>query len=287
MRNLDIATLRSLQAVAEYGSVTRAADALNMSQSALSMQMRRLEEQFGRPMLEKAGRGVTLSAFSVDLLAESRRLVSLNDAILARFTRAKPKGRLRVGLTRDWLYTKVALAARAFREDHPDTDLIINDALTRDLRTQIKNGDHDIILTTEFDAPPGAINLAKAELAWFGAIGGNAWQQRPLPIANSPHCAYYPVAMQALKDSGIDWTQLCTDIGNDTWRINAVADLGITILLREISQPGMERIDHGGSLPLLPQTWLNAYVADGPARQDATDFMTYLRRAVSDVAIAA
>ncbi|MGV3694341.1 MAG: helix-turn-helix domain-containing protein, partial [Paracoccus marcusii] len=56
MRNLDIATLRSLQAVAEYGAVTRAAEALNMTQSALSMQMKRLEEVFGRPMLAKAGR---------------------------------------------------------------------------------------------------------------------------------------------------------------------------------------------------------------------------------------
>ena len=63
MRNLDVATLRSLLAVAEYGAVTRAAEALNMTQSAISMQMKRLEEVFGRPVLVKQGRGVVLSDF--------------------------------------------------------------------------------------------------------------------------------------------------------------------------------------------------------------------------------
>ncbi|WP_410217638.1 LysR family transcriptional regulator, partial [Paracoccus sp. (in: a-proteobacteria)] len=174
MRNLDIATLRSLQAVAEYGAVTRAAESLNMTQSALSMQMKRLEDLFGRPMLEKAGRGVVLSEFAQDVLGESRKLVAQNDAILARFTGERPQMRLRIGLTSDWLFTKVAEAVRVFRLDHPRTEMIINDGRSKDLRAQMKQGEHDVILTTEFDAPPGAIHLAKVDLAWFGAIGGEA-----------------------------------------------------------------------------------------------------------------
>lgn len=213
MRNLDIGTLRSLQAVAEYGAVTRAAEALNMTQSALSMQMKRLEELFGRPMLQKAGRGVVLSDFAQDLLGESRKLVALNDAILSRFTGARPETRLRVGLTSDWLFTKVAQAVRAFRLDHPAVELVMNDARSKDLRAQMARGEHDVILTTEFDAPPAAMHLAKVDLAWFGATGGRAWQQRPLPIANSPHCAYYPVGMAALEMAGIEWLQVVSDGG--------------------------------------------------------------------------
>ncbi|MFN3277227.1 LysR family transcriptional regulator [Paracoccus hibiscisoli] len=287
MRNLDIGTLRSLQAVAEYGAVTRAAEALNMTQSALSMQMRRLEDLFGRPMLDKAGRGVVLSDFAQDLLGESRKMVALNDAILSRFTGARPDMRLRVGLTSDWLFTKVAQTVRAFRRDHPQVELVINDARSKDLRAQMKRGEHDVILTTEFDAPPGAIHLAKVDLAWFGATGGQAWSERPLPIANSPHCAYYPVGMAALDQAGIEWVQVVGEGGSDTWRVLAAADLGVTLLPRGIQQPGLEVLDHGGALPPLPPTWLNVYVAEGPARQVAADFAGYLRQVVCEVAAAA
>ena len=287
IRNLDIATLRSLQAVAEYGGVTRAAEALNMTQSALSMQMRRLEDLFGRPMLERAGRGVNLTDFAQDLIGESRKLVALNDSILSRFTGAVPEIRLRVGLTSDWLFDRVAQAVRAFRSGHPTVELIINDARSKDLRVQMRRGEHDVILTTEFDAPPGAIHLAKVDLAWFGAVGGHAWRERPLPIANSPHCAYYPVGMAALEDAGIAWTQVVGEGGSDTWRVLAAADLGVTLLPRGIFTPGLEVVEHGGALPPLPPTWLNVYVADGPARAVAADFTGYLRRAVCDVAAAA
>ncbi|SEO06182.1 DNA-binding transcriptional regulator, LysR family [Paracoccus alcaliphilus] len=287
MRNLDIATIRSLQAVAEYGSVTRAAEALNMTQSALSMQMKRLEELFGEAMLIKQGRGVIVSDFATEMLIEGRKLVALNDAILARFTDARPEGRLRVGLTSDWLFAKVAQAVRDFRQNNPRVALIINDARSKDLREQMKRGEHDVILTTEFEAPPGAIHLAKVDLAWFGAIGGQAWTQRPLPIANSPHCAYYSIGMAALDRAGIEWAQGVAEGGSDTWKVSAAADLGITILPRGISQSGLAPVDHGGALPPLPPTWLNVYVADGPARREAADFAGYLRRAVCEVAAAA
>ena len=115
MRNLDIGTLRSLQAVAEYGAVTRAAEALNMTQSALSMQIKRLDDLFGEAMLQKQGRGIVLTDFATELLIEARKLVALNDAIVSRFTGERPEARLRVGLTSDWLFTKVAQAVRAFR----------------------------------------------------------------------------------------------------------------------------------------------------------------------------
>ncbi|MDP5306047.1 LysR family transcriptional regulator [Paracoccus spongiarum] len=287
MRNLDIATLRSLQAVAEYGAVTRAADALNMTQSALSMQIKRLEELFGSPILLKQGRGVVLSDFATELVLEGRKLVALNDAILARFAGQRPEGRLRVGLTSDWLFARVAQAVRAFREDNPRVELIVNDGRSRDLRQQMRQGEHDVILTTEFEAPLGAIHLAKVDLGWFGAISGDSWRQRPLPIANSPHCAYYPVGLQALERAGIEWVQTISDGGTDTWRVLAAADLGVTLLPRGICQPGLELVDHGGALPPLPATWLNAYVADGPARSLAAEFTGHLRRAVCEVAAAA
>ena len=125
----------------------------------------------------------------------------------------------------------------------------------------------------------------KKRLEKFNQIlGGNAWTQRPLPLANSPHCAYYPVGLTALDRAGIEWVQAVANGGSNTWRVSAAADLGITILPRGIAQAGLEPVEHGGALPPLPPTWLNVYVADGPARREAAEFAGYLRRAVCEVA---
>ncbi|MDO5632862.1 MAG: LysR family transcriptional regulator [Paracoccus sp. (in: a-proteobacteria)] len=282
MRNLDIATLRSLQAVAECGTVTRAAEALNMTQSALSMQMRRLDETFGRPMLEKQGRGVVLTEFAQALLGESRRLVAMNDAIIARFTGRRPKGRLRLGFSSDWLHLHVPRGVRSFRQAHPDVDLRMNDSMTRDLLAEFQRGDHDLIVTTEFDCPPGAHHLCKVDLEWFGAVGGQAWRQRPLPMANTQSCAYIPVACAALDQAGIEWVSVNMAGGNDTNRVLTLADLGVNVHPRALSIPGLEVIDHGGALPPLPPTWINIYVTDGPACALATDFATHLRHAIME-----
>lgn len=285
MRNLDIATLRSLQAVAEYGAVTRAAEALNMTQSALSMQMKRLEDLFGRAVLEKQGRGVMLSDFAQELLVESRKLVAQNDNILARFNGIRPRGRLRVGLSSDWLVQRVAQAVRAFRADHPQIEVAVTDMRTRDLLVQFQRGEQDVILTTEFACPEAAEHLGKLDLAWYGASGGQAWRQRPLPLANSQGCAYRPIGIAALEAAGIDWVSVADDGGRDTHHIMTLADLGVNIHPRGITMMGVESIDHGGQLPPLPPTWLNIYLTDGPAQAAAADFATYLRHAVRDAAV--
>lgn len=287
MRNLDVATLRSLLAVAEYGAVTRAAEALNMTQSAMSMQMKRLEEVFGRPVLLKQGRGVVLSDFGLELQNEARKMLAHNDAIVARFMGERPEGRLRVGLTCDWMFDTVAFAVRGFRQDHPRIELVINTARSRDLLRQLRRGEHDLILTTEFDAPPNAIHLAKADLAWVGAVGGTAWMQRPFPFANSPDCSYTPVGSGALDHAGIEWRQMIGEGGKDTWRVLASADLGVTIVPIDRPEAGLEVIDHGGTLPPLPQTWLNVYVGDGPEQRMASAFTDYLRGALGNIAAAA
>lgn len=283
IRNLDIGMLRSLQAVAEYGTVTRAAEALNMTQSALSMQMRRLEDLFGCAVLEKQGRGVILTEFAHELLGESRKLVSQNDALLARFTGRRPAERLRLGLTTDWLFTHVPIAIRDFRAAHPHCETIITDGRSADLRQAFRQGELDVILVTEFDCPPGAQHLLKADLAWVGAVGGSAWQMRPLPLSNAPSCAYFPVGCAALDAAGIEWEHV-PGLGKcEANQVLTAADLGINIYPRAQKQAGLEVIEHGGALPPLPPTWLNVYVTDGAARMTAAEFAGYLRRAVSRV----
>lgn len=283
MRDLDIATLRSLQAVAEYGAVTRAAEALNMTQSAMSMQIKRLEQVFDRPLLEKAGRGVVLSDFALALLEESRKLVARNDAILARFTGIRPRGRLRLGISSNSLTITVPRAVRAFRAEHPQIEFVVTNLPTRDLLVQFDRGDQDVILTTEFSCPDRAEHLCKVDLSWQGAIGGTAWHQRPLPFSQSSVCAYRSIGVAALERAGIEWFAVSDGGGGETESVMTRADLGVSIHPHGFAVVGIEPVDHGGALPPLPPTWINMYLTDGPAAGIARDFGCYLRRAMDEM----
>ncbi|MEO1734302.1 MAG: LysR family transcriptional regulator, partial [Pseudomonadota bacterium] len=86
MRNLDITTLRSFVAVAESGGVTRAAGFLHLTQSAVSMQLKRLEELLDVELLDRSGRSIALTAEGEQLLGYARRMVALNDEIVSRLT---------------------------------------------------------------------------------------------------------------------------------------------------------------------------------------------------------
>ncbi|MBU3029890.1 LysR family transcriptional regulator [Paracoccus marinaquae] len=284
MRNLDIATLRSLQAVAEYGAVTRAAEALNMTQSALSMQVKRLEEVFDRPLLEKQGRGVMLTDFAHLLLTESRKLVAQNDAIIARFTGVQPDCRLRVGLTTDWPTLHFTQAVRRFREAHPNVEMVLTDGVSVDLRKQFERDELDVILTTEAACGPDGTTLMHIPLIWVGANAGMAWQQRPLRLTNGLWCAFLKLAITALDRAGIAWEHASGVGGCERNHMLTAADQGVNIVLKSFTREGLEEIEHGGTLPPLPPASLNMYLTRGKVSAMAGEFGGYLRRAVREEA---
>ncbi|WP_185968427.1 LysR family transcriptional regulator [Paracoccus sp. M683] len=284
MRNLDIATLRSLQAVAEYGAVTRAAESLNMTQSALSMQIRRLEDVFGQPLLEKQGRGIVLTDFAQLLLTETRKLVGLNDAIIGRFTGVRPECRLRVGLTTDWPMLHFTLAVRQFREANPNVEVVLSDGISVDLRRQFERDELDVILTTELECGKDAVQLYEIDLIWMGAEGGTAWLQRPLRLTNALNCSFLRAGIAALDAAGIPWEH-ASGVGScERNQMLTAADQGVNTFLHKSQRPGIEQIDHGGALPPLPRSSLNMYLTQGSISALASEFGRYLRRAVQDEA---
>ena len=97
-RSLDLTALRSFVAVADTGGVTRASSFLHLTQSAVSMQVKRLEDALGLRLLERAGRGVVLTAAGEQLLGYARRMVSLNDEAFSRLTHQDFQGEVGLGV---------------------------------------------------------------------------------------------------------------------------------------------------------------------------------------------
>ena len=118
-RNLDLTALRSFAAVADAGGVTRAAAQLNLTQSAVSMQLKRLEESLGLPLLDRSARTIALTAQGEQLLGYARRLLALNDEAWGRLTHPAFEGEIDFGVPHDIIYPHVPGVLQRFAAEYP------------------------------------------------------------------------------------------------------------------------------------------------------------------------
>jgi DNA-binding transcriptional LysR family regulator len=262
MRNLDVTTLRSFVAVAQAGGVTRAAGFLNLTQSAVSMQIKRLEEMLDQRLLDRTGRGVALTPAGAQLLGYAQKIVDMNDEIYARLTDNAWEGEIKLGVPVDIVYPVIPQVLQRMGRTHPRVRVQLFSSFTRVLKQQFAQGKMDVILTTEPVVETGGETLLDVPLRWIGAPDGLAVRQRPLRIAFARTCAFREEAMRRLDAAGVEW-DLAVDSDSDT-TIDATvsADLAITARLEGHLAPYLAPID-GSGLPDLGMQKVNLYVGSG------------------------
>lgn len=261
IRNIDLTALRSFVTVAETGGVTRAAGQLNLTQSAVSMQLKRLEEMLGLPLLDRTGRGVALTAHGEQLLSYGRRILALNDEVISRMTHSGFEGEARIGVPTDIVYPHMPQVLRRFDREFPRVKVQLVSSYTSKLKAMLDAAELDLILTTEDGTPRGAEMLAVRQLVWVGAPGGTAWRVRPLRIAFERQCLFRPWAQKALDDAGIPWEHAVDTGATRTVEASVSADLAVHAMLDQAVSPYLEPIPHGGALPELPTSTINMYRA--------------------------
>ena len=261
-RNLDLTALRSFVAVSDAGGVTRASGFLNLTQSAVSMQIKRLEEMLGVEVLDRSGRQVALTAAGEQLLGYARRMLALNDEVMERLTRDPHEGEVVLGVPHDIVYPVIPQVLQHFARSFPRMKVSLISSFTRVLKTQFGRGECDIILTTEDGVDPGGVTLAELPLVWVGAPGGVAWKGRPLKLAYEHNCIFRQGVQAALDRAGIAWQMAVESDSTRTIEASVSADLAVHTVLAGSEPPYVERISHGGTLPDLKRMKVNLYVAD-------------------------
>ncbi|GAB4305849.1 MAG: LysR family transcriptional regulator [Roseovarius sp.] len=265
MRTLDLTTLRSFVAVAEHGGVTRAAAALNLTQSAVSMQIKRLEELLDLELLDRTGRRVALTASGELLLTYARRLVDLNDEAVGRLTDDAHEGELVLGAPYDIVYPVVPQVLKRFNAAYPRMKVQLKSSSTVRLREALARGEADLILTTEERLGEEGQTLCEMPLRWVGAPGGQIWKKRPLRLAFCNLCIFRATALRRLDAAGIAWEMIIDSDDDRSAEALISADLAVGALLEESVPPHLEAIATGGALPDLGQYRINMYGAQGRA----------------------
>jgi DNA-binding transcriptional LysR family regulator len=260
-RNLDLTALRSFVTVAETGGVTKAAQQLHLTQSAVSMQLKRLEESLAQPLLDRSGRGVTLTNQGEQLLSYGRRMLVLNDEVMARMTGDAFEGEVRFGVPADIVYPNIPKILQRFDRAYPRVRVNLFSSYTRKLKAMIETGDLDLILTTEDECGPQGEAISMQRLVWVGTPGGTAFRTRPLRLAFERNCLFRPWVQRALDERGIAWEMAVDTNATRTVEASVSADLAIHAMLECAISPYLEPISHGGALPDLPSTRINMYRA--------------------------
>jgi DNA-binding transcriptional LysR family regulator len=260
MRTLDLTTLRSFVAVAETGGVTRAAGVLHLTQSAVSMQLKRLEDSLDIALFDRSGRGIALTAAGEQLLAYARKMLALNDEAVTRMMAKEFEGEITLGLPHDIIYPYLPSVLRKFAADFPRMRLKLLSHPTRQLLDMFGKGEIDAILTTEETPGPGGEVLVRLPLEWVGAIGGGAWRQQPLPVAFCSNCIFRSGALRRLTSAGVDWQMIVDSVNDNAVEAAMSADLAISALVAGNLPPQTAPIDHKGALPDPGETRIVLYM---------------------------
>lgn len=264
-RNLDLTALRAFVTVAELGGVTRAAGQLHLTQSAVSMQVKRLEEALDAPLFVRSGRAMHLTSHGQQLLGYGRRMLDLNDEIWGRLTVPEFEGEVRLGVPSDIVYPHIPAVLQTFASDYPRVKVQLLSSYTNVLKEQFRRGEVDIILTTENGLDQGGRTIHSAPLVWVGAPGGSSWRQRPLRLAFEYACIFREMVQAGLDEHEIPWEMAVESDSTRTVEASISADLAVHACLDGSTAPYVEVIRHGGALPCLPSLNVNMYVATGPA----------------------
>lgn len=271
-RNLDLAALRSFVTVADVGGVTRAAGYLNLTQSAVSMQIKRLEESLGMQLFLRAARKLALSPEGEQLLSYGRRMLALNDEALSRFNATACSGTIRLGVPHDIVYPAIPGILKRMAQTYPRVQVNLVSSFTLAMKEEFIRGGFDVIVTTE-DAPDhGAEVLGARPLVWVGAPEGSAWQRRPLRLGFKDGCIFRPTAQAALDRAGIPW-ELATG-GESEQAVEAMvaADLAISARMMGNVPADTEVIEAQNQLPALGEMKLALYRSPA-ATGEAVDMM--------------
>lgn len=206
---LDIDILRSFVLIVESGSFTRAANRLHRTPSALSMQIKRLEETLDETLLVREARRVSPTPEGELLLGYSRRLLRLNEEAVSRFLAPALEGTVRVG-TPDDVGTRILPHALArLARSHPAVQVEVVTSRSAKLLARQGRDALDLVLVTvgERDTPPNPGEIVHSEpLVWVGLEAGVAGQRTPVPLAVARQgCAWREMALAALDRADIDY----------------------------------------------------------------------------------
>ena len=264
MTNIPTDLLRTLVAVVDLRSFTKAAARLGVTQPAVSSQIKRLHELLGGELFDRSIQGVSLTPHGEMVVSYARRLLSINDQIV-HLDGADPRPELviRIGTPSDFIASILPGTLARFRERWPDVRFNVRtnfyDPLLRDLR----NGDLDIFVGLSIKSPYDARHTLAQEVVWVRGAKTRLYPDRPVPLVSyGEACVYHRAAVTALKSAGLEWEDVFTGPSVASLDAAVTAGLGVMPITRRRAVGLGMIIWDDGPLPKLPDLHSGIYIRE-------------------------
>jgi len=275
---IDPDLLRTFAHIAEEGSFTRAAEHVGRTQSAVSMQVQRLEALLGQTLLLRGkGGAVHLTSHGRYLLERSRELLALNDEIWSAFRAPVVEGTVRLGTPDDYAMRYLPSVLRRFGSSHPAVDVDVVCAPSHEIVERLKRGELDLTLCSDGHAPRDwpATPLWRGPLLWVTSERYAPHRQDPLPLAlaeDSNHCAWRRSVLEALRAAGREYRVAYTAATATGTFAPVMAGLAVTVSNVTALPEGLRLMRPDEGLPALAESGIDLLKSRTP-RQPVTDVL--------------
>ncbi|WP_338807337.1 LysR family transcriptional regulator [Pseudomonas chlororaphis] len=270
LRPLDIDTVHAFVLIADFGSFTRAAQALDTSQAAISLKLKRLEERLGYRLLERTPRHVRLTPVGEQFMQAARDLLRAHERALGDM-QAAPARRLIIGISDHVAGAELPQLLSRIAAYDPLLIIEVRIASSRDLTAAFDREELDAVIVRNEGARQDGEVLVVERFGWFAAP---AWQQAPgtpLRLATmAAPCGVRHVAVRVLDEAGIPWTEVF--IGGGVMAVCAAvsAGLGVAALAHRVAPAGAIEVGERLGLPLLPVSEIVLLARPTDARSEET-----------------
>lgn len=261
MKALDLDAVKAFVLIADMQSFTRAAQALDTTQSAISLKLRRLEDQLGRRLLERTPRQVRLSAEGAVFLDAARSLVGAHERAVTSFQ--VEQRRLTIGISHQIVGSELPALLRHMNEHDPSLLIEMRVAGSREVMQAYEEGGLDaaLVLQPENRRDQGEA-LFSEDFAWIAAANWKLQPGYPLPLSTQGEsCSIRAGAVRALDQAGIPWTEVFIGKGAAVVGAAAAAGLAVAVIARRTAPSGTVDIGPALSLPKLPRQDVVLYTA--------------------------
>lgn len=253
MQTLDLAIMRTLLAAVETGSFAAAARKVGRSESAVSLQLKRLEEQIGESVFQRTGKQMTLTGAGATLVEYARRLLDLNDEALSAASESSVGGTVTLGVPHDVAETWLPAVIAGFRRSHPSATLKVVEGRSPILLSRLADNQLDLAVVFSAAKPANALWSADLPMVWIGRNDFNLRRDEPLQLAAfDPPCFFRAAAITALDHADIDWSiGYASSTLPDLW---SAVNLGLGVAVRTPAAvpSGLTVLDGEQGLPNLP-----------------------------------
>jgi DNA-binding transcriptional LysR family regulator len=278
---IELDLLQTVVAIVDSGNFSAAALAVHRTPSAVSMQVRRIEDMLGKPLFHRDSRTVTLTPEGEQVLDHARRMLALNRETVARFIRPDFEGLVRIGAPNDDAETYLPDVLRRMAATHPRIAVEVLVDVSQRLRAAFSEGRLDIGIVgrhADSAAEHAGDCLFTERLVWAMAEAGTAAKRAPLPLAVAEEgCPWRRACEDGLRVQGRAWRIAAITAHPTGQRAAALADLAVTPLPLSMLRQGLVEVPASHGLPSLPDDFLTLLVRPDapPVVQAAADHLRH------------